>query len=230
VSRSADLTVLIPTFNRAEIVKQTIELLQQNLIYNGGETHFLIGVDGDDHTPDLLRGMPNVRMLQGPRDGLGANLNMLIEVAETTLLFQLDDDHHLVKPLNLYEHAWNVLNEQEFGWIRLMYGVCTGHERYYHFTGVLHGHYWRLTPNTTELYLPSNRPHLKKKEFHTQFYGMYTPGLKLGNTEVDFCKHFADLRKKTPEGMPDVFIPMYPPDEDSWLHVGESFQHTEHDK
>jgi hypothetical protein len=110
-----------------------------------------------------------------------------------------------------------------------MYGVCTGYQGYYKFTARLHGHYWRLLPNTTELYLTSNRPHLKKKQFHTEAYGLYTPGLKLGRTEVDFCKHFMDVRKEEPEGM-DVFIPMYPPTEDTWAHVGESYQHTEYDK
>lgn len=225
---NTDLTVIIPTFNRAEILKQTIELLQENLIYYGGDTHYLIGVDGDDNTPDILRGMDNVRLLQGPRSGLGANLNALINAAETTLLFQMDDDHHLVKELDISEHALHVLNEEEFGWIRLMYGRCGDPVGYYHFTARLHGKYWRLLPNTTEVYLPSNRPHLKKKEFHTQFYGMYTPGLKLGHTEVDFCKHFAKIYE---EGKtPDIFIPMYPPTEDTWLHVGDTWQHTEFDK
>jgi glycosyltransferase involved in cell wall biosynthesis len=225
---NTDLTVLIPTYNRAKIVRRTIDLINKNLIYYGGETHILVGVDGDNETPELLRDVPNVKMLKGPRDGLGGNLNMLIDAAETTILFQMDDDHHLVRKLDVTEHAWHVMNEEEFGWIRLMYGWCTGHQGYYHFTAKLHGKYWRLLPNKTEVYLPSNRPHLKKKQFHTQFYGMYTPGLKLGQTEVDFCKHFAKFHE---EGeTPDVFIPMYPPTEDTWEHVGETWQHTEFDK
>ena len=226
---NSDLTVILPTFNRANIVKQTIELMKQNLIYDGGDIHFLVGVDGDDDTPKVLRGMENVRMIQGPRDGLGGNLNALINAAETTLLFQMDDDHHLVQPLDINQHAWHILNEPDFGWIRLMYGWCNGYNGYYKFTAKLHGQYWRLLPNTTEMYLPSNRPHLKKKEFHTQFYGMYTPGLKLGETEVDFCRHFSEVYKEEGE-TPDVFIPMYPPPETTWLHVGVTLQHTEYDK
>jgi glycosyltransferase involved in cell wall biosynthesis len=93
---NTDLTVLIPTYNRAKIVRRTIDLINKNLIYYGGETHILVGVDGDDETPELLRDVPNVKMLKGPRDGLGGNLNMLIDAAETTILFQMDDDHHLV--------------------------------------------------------------------------------------------------------------------------------------
>ena len=222
------VSVIIPTYNRAEILKRTIELLEENLLYDEGDIHYLIGVDGTDNTPDVLRGMRNVKMLQGPRNGLGANLNLLIQYAETDLLFQMDDDHHLVGPLELNEHAWYVLNRPEFGWIRLMFGKCVRFRDYYHFTATLHGKYWRLLPNTTEPYLPSNRPHLKKKQFHTQAYGLYTPGLKLGATEVDFCIHFSQHHV---EGeTPDVFIPMYPPPENTWHHAGDSWQHTEHDK
>ena len=75
---NSDITVIIPTFNRARMVKRTIELVKENLIYDRGDVHFLIGVDGDDDTPEVLRGMENVKMLAGPKDGLGANLNMLI--------------------------------------------------------------------------------------------------------------------------------------------------------
>ena len=225
---NSDLSIIIPTFNRALMVKRTIELLQENLIYDRGDTYYLVGVDGNDATPEVLRGIKNVKLMQGPRQGLGANLNALINAADTTLLMQMDDDHHLVQPLDINEHAWHILNFPEFGWIRLMFGRCTGFEGYYHFTARLHGKYWRLLPGTTEPYLPSNRPHLKKKQFHSEAYGYYTPGLKLGATEVDFCRHFSEYHV---EGeTPDVFIPMYPPPETTWQHVGESLQHTEYDR
>jgi glycosyltransferase involved in cell wall biosynthesis len=219
---NSDLTVIIPTYNRAHMLKRTIELMQENLIYDRGDVNFLVGVDGDDDTPNVLREMEGVRMVQGPKEGLGANLNLLINLTDTDLIFQMDDDHHLVKPLDINEHAWNLLSEPLFGWIRLMFGVCSGFEGYYHFTAQLHGKYWKLLPGTTEPYIPSNRPHLKKKDFHTHCYGLYTPGLKLGETEIDFCRHFSETYE---EGKtPDVFMPMYPPPESTWRHVGDSWQ------
>jgi len=95
-------------------------------------------------------------------------------------------------------------------------------EGYYHFTAELNGKYWRLLPNEGELYIPSNRPHIKCKSFHANQYGYYTPGLRLGETENDFCHHFAQMyrHKKTLA----VYMPMYPPPESTWKHVGDSWQ------
>ena len=223
-----DLTVIIPTYNRAEILFHTIQHLQSNLIYDLGEVHYLIGVDGDDDTPTKLRGFPNLKMLQGPRRGLGANLNALIQACPTELILQIDDDHHLVEWLDINEHCQSLIGDNDFGWIRIYFGECIKAEGYYHFTGKLNGRYWRLLPNAGELYIPSNRPHLKIKTFHAEQYGYYTPGLKLGQTENDFCHHFAEMYR---EGETlAVYMPMYPPPESTWSHVGDSYQGTIHDK
>ena len=88
-----DLTIIIPTYNRADTLLRTIQYLRSNLIYDLGKINYLIGVDGDDDTPTQLRGIPNLKMFKGPGHGLGANLNMLIQACPTELILQMDDDH-----------------------------------------------------------------------------------------------------------------------------------------
>lgn len=217
-----DLTIIIPTYNRADTLLRTIQYLRSNLIYDLGKINYLIGVDGDDDTPTQLRGIPNLKMFKGPGHGLGANLNMLIQACPTELILQMDDDHHLVEKLDINDYCLMLTDDNDFGWIRIYFGECTGPEGYYHFTGKLNGKYWKLLPNAGELYIPSNRPHLKIKTFHAEQYGYYTPGLKLGQTENDFCHHFAETYKK--DQTLSVYMPMYPPPESTWRHVGDSWQ------
>lgn len=216
-----DIGCIIPTFNRAEMVAETIARLEKYLVYTLGSIHYYVGMDGSDNTSQVLAGKPNVVLIEGPRQGLGANLNNLIAQAPTDLLFQLDDDHQLQDYLALDEHALNLTHDPNFGWIRLYYGEClAGPVGYYNFRAELYGKYWRLDPFGRELYLPSNRPHLKHRRFHER-YGLYQTGLKLGETENNFCHRYLSLRRGEIARMADghdVMIPMYAPREGTWAH------------
>lgn len=214
-----DITLILPTFNRPEIVKEAVYRFDQNVRYDLGDIHFLVGNDGDDFSFSYR----NLRVIPGPKKGLGANLNRLITTAKTSLIFQMDDDHFLMQPLDLNDHAINLVTEPAFGWIRFYLGECIRPEEHYHFSAEAWGDYWRLLPYD-ELYLPSNRPHLKAKEFHSEGYGWYKEGLKLGETETEFCHRFIDEKRKHGDGLPDVFIPMYGLNKYMWAHVGESLQ------
>jgi glycosyltransferase involved in cell wall biosynthesis len=211
------ISVIIPTYNRQEILQETIDRFRSYIRYELGEITFLVGNDGDQID------IKGATVLPGPKRGLGANLNMLIGAAKTSLLFQMDDDHFLCQHLDLNEHAASLLIEPDFGWIRFFLGECVKPEQHYKFSAAAWGNYWRLLPYD-ELYIPSNRPHLKVKEFHTQSYGMYEENLKLGETEMEFCHRFVDMKRERGKDLPDVFIPMYGLHPYQWAHVGESWQ------
>lgn len=216
-----DISVLLPTFDRAEILAETINRLEKYLVYTYGSIHYHVGLDGSDNTAQVIGHIPKVVLHEGPRRGLGANLNHLIRSAPNDLLFQMDDDHWLNDYLSLDEHALNLTHDETFGWIRLYFGEClAGPVGYYQFKANLYGRYWRLDPFGKELYLASNRPHLKHRRFHER-YGMYEEGLKLGETENAFCHNFIQERRSDIAKMkdsPDVFIPLYAPREGTWLH------------
>lgn len=224
------VSVLIPTYNRLMIVADTVALLAQMIEYPGQVTYWL-GVDNDEETPRHVAAFimkhcgVNVNALDGPRRTnpkargyLGANLNMLLKASRRdNLLLQMDDDHHIQRRLDLRPHVEVLMNDQYAGWIRLM-GV--GFHRY---CGCLDGRYWRVDWDSPEVYIPSNRPHLKHRRFH-DFFGGYPEGLKLGETEESFCHMCHDKARDHKAVAPQVLVPLDVLTESSWDHVGHSFQ------
>lgn len=227
------VAVLIPTYRRKEVLKQTINLIQTNLKYKG-EVFILIGDDSvseeegfrlydfDQHL--LIEGLLlspyttiNVDWHE-EQFGLGRNLNSLLRQAQSQgidYVIQQDDDHWLVEPLDITPHVKKLIEDQSAGAIRLM-GVG-GHK----YRANLEGVYWRIDWFSPELYVASNRPHLKSiARFHGE-YGLYPEGEKLGATEEKFnhlCKDKARLRVETGQPTVDVLIPLDIMTEKGWQH------------
>lgn len=201
--------VIIPTYKRDWIVRKTVELLKTNLVYSG-KIRFLIGMDGKGSVDKMFAGHSDIEVIPGPNKGLGANLNRLIDYSKSDYLFQLDDDHHLEVPLELNRHVKELEWNKKAGWIRLM-GV-TGHN----YKAELKGNYWEIDWNSSELYIPSNRPHLKHKRFH-KYYSLYPQKVSLGETEERFCQQCKYRKKRKIK----VLIPV---NDIQWNHVGESWQ------
>lgn len=228
---SKDLNVIIPTYNRSSIVCDTVSALDQHLIYDVGYIHVYVGMDGNDDTMDKLMRIkfrhiflhcyPGPRSI-GKRVGLGGNLNMLLNIARKQtdgLYFQMDDDHMLIDDLDLTPHAKKLYEDPTAGWIRLM-GVA-GHK----YSAMLDGSYWKVDWHSPEVYITSNRPHLKHNRF-LDVYGSYPEGRKIGATEEEYCHKCIDIAKKALEKgtvTPYVLIPVQAP-EDKWDHIGESWQ------
>jgi glycosyltransferase involved in cell wall biosynthesis len=210
-----NVAVILPTYNRAETVKQTIKLLDKHIVIDG-KLRFYVGCDGDDDTPEVLSDLrQDIFLNPNPSGSFGANINRLISMAVMDgydLLLQLDDDHHLKEDLDLNEHARFLVDFEQAGWIRLM-GVS-----YHNFDASLKGMYWYIDWASPELYITSMRPHLKHRRFH-ETYGMYPEDLKLGETEESFCHQC----KNVSEG-PSVLIPLDVKTESLWDHVGSSWQ------
>lgn len=223
-----DIVVVIPTYNRPEILGRTIELLMEHLKYEDGRIVYAIGDDSEKF--EAIR-EENVTHVAGPRKGLGANLNSILSVHMAhgyELYLQMDDDHWLTGDLDLTPHARKLREDRTAGWIRLM--QIAGHK----YTATLDGKYWRIHWDSHELYIPSNRPHLKHWRFH-HFYGFYPEGRSLGHTEESFCNQCKDRAlswrvqdKSKPNGPPahppDVLIPLPDYTENIWDHVGDSWQ------
>jgi glycosyltransferase involved in cell wall biosynthesis len=210
------IAVIIPTYNRASIIEETIERFMTFAVYPG-HIQYYVGCDGDDNTPELLAGDRFITVLEESSGSLGGNLNRLIVKAVNDgfdLLFQMDDDHWLNAPLHLEAHAKKLLEDKKAGWIRLM--QIAGHK----YVATLEGSYWRVHWDSPEAYIASNRPHLKHIRFH-HFYGFYRENETLGRTEEIFsylCKEKAD------DDGPNVLIPLPAYTEQIWSHVGKSWQ------
>jgi len=156
-----------------------------------------------------------------PRKGLGANLNWLLQNCGTDYVIQMDDDHILLKELDITPHVRKLMEDETAGVVRLMH--VAGHR----YRANLEGSYWRIDWESPEVYIASNRPHLKHVSRFHGVYGYYPEGLKLGLTEESFCHTCIDLhRQRAERGMtsPDVLIPLDVQTESGWDHIGHSWQ------
>lgn len=225
-----DIAVLIPTYNRKKILSQSIDLLQKNLKYEG-QVLILIGDDSDERAyafdNAIVQQYPHgiFSFKNEPRLGLGANLNMLLGKAvsdfKTDYVIQMDDDHWLIKPFDITPHVQKLIEDPTAGCIRLMH--VAGHR----YRATLDNLYWRIDWESPEVYIASNRPHLKSISRFHETYGYYTEGLKLGLTEETFCHNCIDTaRRRAIMGARsiDVLIPLDVQTESGWDHVGHSYQ------
>lgn len=206
------LAVIIPTYNRPDILRDCIQALISNLIYSG-HIQFYIGNDGEQSLGEYPK---QVTIIEGASGSLGTNLNRLINAAKADVMLQLDDDHILLEPLNLDPHVKHLSDHNAAGWIRLM--DVAEHKLH----AYLIGSYWYVVWDSDELYIPSNRPHLKHRRFHNQ-YGLYFEGYTLGATEETFCHKCID-KGRANDRLSRVLVPLNEHTESMWDHIGQSWQ------
>ncbi len=223
------ITIIIPTYNRPDILRATLTRLDKNLVF-GGEIRILIGDDGDKRLFVDRKNRVNITVLPGPRRGLGANLNMLLNHVETNIVMQMDDDHWLTDTLDISDYARDLLNSKlNAGWVRLFMGERQDvyhFDTYYKLQGATFGPYWFVDADSPELYISSNRPHIKHINFHRDHYGFYPEDRTLGKTEEAWCHQYKKLRKaeKYWHVKPWVVVPLFGLSMRQWQHVGDSWQ------
>lgn len=223
-----EVVILIPTFNRGELLNENLRLLGKNLKYRG-KVRILVGDDSDN---DSLVFYPEDRTVESTfpieywrnstRLGLGANLNKLIDRAgsEAQFAISMDDDHRLIKPLDITPYVQKLIEDPTAGWIRLM--GTAGHK----LTAVLEDSFWRVSWWSSELYITSFRAHLFKLQAWLAVYGMLPITKRIGECEERYnhlCKDIA--RDKLSSELPtlDVLVPLQAP-EDCWSESGQSHQ------
>lgn len=222
-------TIIIPTFNRPQILTGTIKRLRFHIRFEG-DVYIIVGDDGDVAKFEDTSYDDDIKVLDGPREGLGANLNMLLDEVTTDLVMQMDDDHWLNEDLDVNEYARDLVDPRfNIGWIRLFLGERKDYysmDTYYKFMAATYGPYWYVSPDSPEMYIASMRPHLKHVDFHRKHFGSYAEHIKLGETEVNFCQRYKDMRSKVRNWgeLPWVTVPMFGLTQYQWQHVGESWQ------
>lgn len=204
------LAILIVTYNRRETLLDTIVGLATHLHYVGDQRLFIADDGSDDGTQAALAGTSNLELVQSQRVGLGANTNAGLRAAfaYSPFVLQLQDDMHLKGHLDLHPHVEQLRDDPTAGFIRL-WGV--GGHRY---TATLHGNYWRVSWASDELYIPSDRPHLKHQRFHDHF-GLYPEGLTTGATEETWCHQ---CKARATDTAPAVLVPQMET-ERGWEHM-----------
>jgi len=239
-----EVTVQICTYNRYDDIRKTVEALVENLTYPN-----LKWVICDDNSPGTY--ISRLKRLKLFKDlnakfistlqngGWGVNVNNGLRNIPSPYVFFCEDDYVLEHPLDLRFGVAIMETKPHIGMMR--YRGTAGdtvvfHQQEadirpwlpdYHMGGGVIGRetYLLLDGGSPSLWLYSNGPHLKRRSFH-DFYGYYSEGLKLGQTEEHFC-HVVKEKMKIPDApciaiLPD-WIRMW------WAHIGTSYQGTEFD-
>lgn len=220
------ISVLIPTYKRAAIVQRTVDLILSNLRHLGQVTVYVGDDSGDGETKAALRGYPSTMVLDAPRRGLGANLNHLLKLSAdmSDLIVQLDDDHHLITPLDVTPHVDKLVREPLAGWIHLMLNAqLNEHWDVSDFS--LRGddlRHWRIMPDSPCKFMASNQPHIKHRRVH-DFYGNYPEREKTWQQETEFNERAQAMHREKPDTSPRFFVPVEAYGFRYWRHVGDSY-------
>ena len=211
------VSIVIVTYQRAEILRRTIGGLLRHLSYVGPLEYVI----ADDGSTDETHGMINDligsglegRLIVSNRVGMGANTNAGLRAAfeRTDIVLQLQDDMLLLQTLALTPHVQRLQSHASDGFIRL-WGI--GGHRY---TATLDEDYWRISWQSDELYIPSDRPHLKTRRF-VESTGWYPEGLPTAQTEDAYC-HQAKNAARTGV-VPAVLVPHAYDTERNFEHLG----------
>lgn len=216
------LGILILTYNRKDILRATLNALRAHVAYSGEHRYVVCDDGSDDGTQSMLREeFPYVMLLQNNRVGLGAQENAgllnLWSICSPYVL-QLQDDMALTQTLFLDPWVRVLEKHETLGYVRL-WGV--GGHRYranFEGDGEIGVSWWRIDWRSDELYIPSDRPHLKHARFHRMF-GMYPEGLKTAETEDAFC-HQCKVVISNVHPTVDVVVPHCVDVEKNWEHLG----------
>lgn len=242
------LSVVIVTYNRVEEFERTISALCQHIIYPRDKILFYI-VD-DCSLPEVQHAHKEICSKLGitymysssPVNlGWGANVNRILRVIANDggYVYFTEDDYVVAKPLNLALGVAVMEAAPHLGMLRYR-GTAGSKIKFVqrevdlgllpdHVEGVgLPGKctYLEILPDSTDLYLYSHGPHLRRKTFH-KYYGFYPEGLKLGATEESYAHMVKD--KYGQNGAPSIGI--LPDWVNMWFnHIGKSYQHTQYDR
>jgi glycosyltransferase involved in cell wall biosynthesis len=207
------VAVVVVTYQRRDVLVGTITRLREHLAYSG-VLRFIVADDGStDGTHELLEQM-DIEPVVTQRGGLGANTNAGLRAAweMTDYVFSTQDDMWLNCTLDLDRHVQKLQQDVSAGFVRL-WGVA-GHN----YVARLDQQYWRVRWDSPELYIPSDRPHLKHKRFWDA-YGPYPEGRATGDTEEAFCHQCRAIWMQ--QGGPDVLIPHAEDVERNFSHMCE---------
>lgn len=245
-----DVTILICTYDRYEMLIETIQRLRDNLSYPADKLKWIIC---DDSSPDgyakklgkdkRLKDLDLKVVSTETNSGWGANVNHGLTQVSTDYVFFIEDDYYATTTINLDAMVALMEMQANIGMVRAR-GIAGTQilallneadvsdflPEWRDGQGVVGKlAYWQLSSGSATPYVYSNGPHLKHRRFH-EFYGEYPTDRKLGETEESYAHMVKDaMATRWQDGAPAIAI--LPLDVIMWFdHVGDSYQLTDADK
>lgn len=245
-----DVTVVILTYERPDELRQTVAALREHLLYPAEKLHWLVADDASPGGVEQYKADPlfeGVRWLVNTENvGWGATVNAALNAVDTDIVYFTEDDYVLTRDLDLWVGAALLTVKPNLGMLR--YRSTGGLPIIYHqdeadLSGYAPSADWKegegsyvtgrvtyemLGNGSLTPYLYSNGPHLRTRRF-MGFYGPYSQGRKLGDTEEEYAIRTLTMMRAQPNEAPGIailpeWIPMH------FQHIGQSYQLTAADK
>jgi hypothetical protein len=136
----------------------------------------------------------------------------------------LDDDHHMLAPIELDKHVAKLMNDDRAVRIHLLMDARGDeHFDHYKFTATLDSdRYWRVHPDCEERFMMSFRPHLIHARKWTEVFGYLPEGHPTGMTEWLYSGHCKELCMGLGRSI-SVLVPLHAYTAETWAHVGVSW-------
>lgn len=178
--------------------------------------------------------------------GWGYNVNHAMrQIPDNHIIMLMEDDYVMTEHIDITPWVALLDQNEQIGLVRLD-GIA-GHNVYaaaqefkltlpsdymYLETSITNPDtvfYWSIDVTSPELWIYSNRPHLKHRRF-IETHGDYPEGLPLGQTESQFAHRVKDNMRNTPREERLKIVSPFRLSLPTFDHIGKSFQHTKWDK
>jgi len=196
-NKSPKVSVVFITYNRPDFLMDSIKAIRNNCKYPNLE----LIVSDDGTKPSIKKFLHDLAIdklvTSETNQGLGANSNKGIKAGTGEYILHLQDDFECVSTEPFIEKSIQIIKtHSDVGLVRLHHSTRFPNKIDYKLPdGTPYSILGFDQPKDMKnnIYIYSDHPHLKKSDFHDKS-GYFTEGLKVGETEDDFCKRFNSNR------------------------------------
>jgi glycosyltransferase involved in cell wall biosynthesis len=212
-SPSPRVSIAFISYKRPDLLSRSFESLRSAL--SSEHLEYIVCDDGSPkEMQDRIRALPaDTFVIARKNRGLGANQNAAVAHSRGDFILQVQDDWVFKGPKDFLDRVLEVMKEfPDIAFVRL-----------WHNPGLRRAYETRISRNGLRVrvflpapldsieesqYLYSDRPHLKRREFH-EAVGLYREDLKWARMEMDFarrCEEAPHHRFAVVEGYEDLFL------------------------
>ncbi|MGA9751482.1 MAG: glycosyltransferase [Acidobacteriota bacterium] len=211
-SPSPRVSIAFISYRRPDLLSRSLEALRSAL--SSGHVEYIVCDDGSPkEMQDRIGALPaDSFVLARENRGLGANQNAAVAHSRGDFILQVQDDWVFKGPKDFLDSVLEVMEEfPDIAFVRLWHnaGLRRAHETRISKKGLTVRVFLPAPLDSIEesQYLYSDRPHLKRREFH-KAVGSYREDLRMIAMETEFarrCESMPALRFAVIEGYEDLF-------------------------
>jgi len=186
------LGIVMTTYNREEVAKQTLLSLKRNLLYDEGRRFWVIADDGSpdgyvDRLKAVLGDDEPVYVTNALRKGVGVSKNLALKLAfeHTPVVFLTEDDWCLTEPVDARVFYDTLVSNPQVGMIRCGYLSTDISAKLVGFNSMT---YLQLDQGSG-VYVYSGQCSFRSKVW-VEKVGYHKEGVSPGEEELEMCQRY----------------------------------------